>query len=308
MKIYLIQHIRSPWPSRFLFEDAKLASMTEISIGGILIEHPEGFVLVDNGMGLMGTEYSDQVMTAADGYKIVVSSLIQSLGEKIPLVKTLMRDEIIEFVDRIKIPFRIRPSVAAQLKSQGISLDDIKHVVFTHLHYDHVGDVSKYQRARIWVSQREMRAAQSPLAFLNGYNPLIAQWDYRTERILDPLVIRPEISPFSIVKDLFGDERILILSTPGHTPGSLSVLVKGDEHQYFLCGDSCYCRESYRDDRSPGRLGFYGFDHNPRLAQSTRQKILKWEQSQPDLQVLPMHDINVWTDDQIFPRPWSGKR
>jgi glyoxylase-like metal-dependent hydrolase (beta-lactamase superfamily II) len=245
-------------------------------------------------------------MTAAEGYKFIAGTFLKSFGDKIPFLKTVIKDEYLDMLKAVKTPLRIKPSVSSQLKTHGIKLDDIKHIVFTHLHYDHVGDISQFKRARVWVSQKEMRAAQHPLAFFNGYNPLIAQWDYRTERILDPLVIKPEVAPFSIVKDLFGDGKVLILSTPGHTQGSLSVLVRDEDKKYFLCGDACYCRESYREERSPGRIGLYGFDHNPRLAETTRNKIMKWEQTTPELEVIPIHDTNIWSEDQLFPLPWSG--
>jgi glyoxylase-like metal-dependent hydrolase (beta-lactamase superfamily II) len=230
--------MRTPWPSRFIFGDAPITSFSEISLGGILIQHPEGYVLVDNGLSLgPGFEYTDQIMTAAEGYKFIAGTFLKSFGDKIPFLKTVIKDEYLDMLKAVKTPLRIKPSVSSQLKTHGIKLDDIKHIVFTHLHYDHVGDISQFKRARVWVSQKEMRAAQHPLAFFNGYNPLIAQWDYRTERILDPLVIKPEVAPFSIVKDLFGDGKVLILSTPGHTQGSLSVLVRDEDKKYYTTKD-----------------------------------------------------------------------
>jgi glyoxylase-like metal-dependent hydrolase (beta-lactamase superfamily II) len=47
----------------------------------------------------------------------------------------------------------------------------------------------------------------------------------------------PPVGPFSGSYDVLGDGRLLIVPTPGHTPGHLSVIARGETQTWLLAGD-----------------------------------------------------------------------
>jgi glyoxylase-like metal-dependent hydrolase (beta-lactamase superfamily II) len=266
MKISLIQQATVWVPERLIYEGGSLRMLTPINMGGILVEHPtEGYALVDSGFGSLNPP---QFLKA-----------------------------------------HIKGPVDFQISDHGISLTDIKHVIFTHLHFDNVGNSSAYPNAHFWTSQKEVKAAQEPLGIVHNYLPSIFQWEYRLERLAETHEIDESIAPFMILKDLFRDGSVLILSTPGHSPGSISVLVRSqtsmdavqEGKKYLLCGDATYTRKHYREGLHAGSLGFYKIDRHKKLAFETRKKILEWEQSDPSLEVIPLHDHELWSSSPLFP-------
>ena len=46
----------------------------------------------------------------------------------------------------------------------------------------------------------------------------------------------PDLGPFTAGHDLFGDGSLVLLPTPGHTPGSMSMLVRRADHPPLLTG------------------------------------------------------------------------
>lgn len=102
---------------------------------------------------------------------------------------------------------------AAQLGRLGIEPDSVRCVVQTHLHIDHTGALGHFPSATVLVHARELEAAL-------GADPPLASKDYAS----------PEI-PWKLIngeRDLYGDGRVRLLETPGHSAGHMSVLLRLD--------------------------------------------------------------------------------
>ena len=81
-----------------------------------------------------------------------------------------------------------------------------------------------------------------------------------------------------------GDGSLILLPTPGHTAGSMSLLVRRTGRPpLLLVGDLTYGADILQRGQLPG------VGHRRQLAQSTR-KVLALEEQQPGLVVLPAHD------------------
>jgi N-acyl homoserine lactone hydrolase len=106
-------------------------------------------------------------------------------------------------------------NVVAGLAALGLRADDIDVVVCSHLHPDHCGCNGFFKRATVMMHARELEAARAPGAAAAGY--LAADWDHP--------------APIDLVtreRDLYGNGRIVLISLPGHTPGTMAALVALD--------------------------------------------------------------------------------
>lgn len=91
---------------------------------------------------------------------------------------------------------------------------------------------------------------------------------------------RPSPSPL----DVMGDGSLVLLATPGHTDGSISLLIRrGNTPPLLLVGDLTYGVELLERRQVPG------VGKRRRLAETTGQ-VLALKQQMPGLVVLPAHD------------------
>jgi glyoxylase-like metal-dependent hydrolase (beta-lactamase superfamily II) len=124
--------------------------------------------------------------------------------------------------------------VGVQLERHGVRPGAIRWVVLSHLHTDHVGGLAALAGTEVITSAREWERAQGLAGRLRGYLP--QYWPKGvTPRLVD---FRPRpFGPFESVHPLTTDGALLLVSTPGHTPGHLSLLVRQGERRLLLCGD-----------------------------------------------------------------------
>jgi glyoxylase-like metal-dependent hydrolase (beta-lactamase superfamily II) len=126
---------------------------------------------------------------------------------------------------------------APQLQRLGLDPNAVRWVVLSHLHTDHVGGVDGFPQAEVLVSRLEWERAQGLGGRLRGYLP--QYWP----RSIEPTLVdfpRAPVGPFPSHLDLAGDGRLVLVPTPGHTPGHLSMLVREGERGFLCAGDLCH--------------------------------------------------------------------
>jgi glyoxylase-like metal-dependent hydrolase (beta-lactamase superfamily II) len=125
---------------------------------------------------------------------------------------------------------------AAQLRRVGLDPEAVRWIVLSHLHTDHVGGLAGFPGAEVFVSRREWRRAKGLAGHLRGYLP--HHWPAGlTPRLVD--VPPAPLGPFASHVDVAGDGRLLLVPTPGHTPGHMALLVCSEERSYLCGGDIC---------------------------------------------------------------------
>ena len=131
--------------------------------------------------------------------------------------------------------------VPAQLRSRGLDAGEIPVVVMTHLHMDHSSAISEFPESAFVLSETEWNAAAAgPRPLMNGYRRAHFDFafDYRTIDF-DRAGIDSYAS-FGRTFDLFGDGSIRLASTPGHSPGHLSVIAHLAQRDFVIGGDATY--------------------------------------------------------------------
>jgi glyoxylase-like metal-dependent hydrolase (beta-lactamase superfamily II) len=106
-------------------------------------------------------------------------------------------------------------TIARQLADIGITPADVSRVVLSHAHFDHVGNASLFKHATWHIQRREHEAMFGADWQRHGYAPAL---------YADLAQARIELMDGD--HDIFGDGSVQVISTPGHTPGHCSLLVR----------------------------------------------------------------------------------
>jgi N-acyl homoserine lactone hydrolase len=171
------------------------------------------------------------------------------------------------------------------LASLGYALSDVKLVVMSHLHQDHIGGLAELKDAEIIVSQQEWDQLGKGVPELDGFLTRhidVPGLDWKK------IVLAPtsdeSIAPFTSSYDVFGDGSLVLLPTPGHTAGSVSMLIRDSAMPpMLLVGDVTYDFTLMPREKVPG------VGNRQLLVESTR-KINALKDRYPDLLILACHD------------------
>jgi glyoxylase-like metal-dependent hydrolase (beta-lactamase superfamily II) len=133
-------------------------------------------------------------------------------------------------------------SLVEQLAQLHLKPEQITFVGISHYHGDHVGQLASFPGATLLIGKGDWDALNSP-APNPGVDPKnFAHWISGSGKV-EPLIGD---------KDVFGDGSVIMLSTPGHTPGHHSLLVKlKDKGNVLITGDLAHFRENYDSNGVP---------------------------------------------------------
>jgi len=115
----------------------------------------------------------------------------------------------------------------------------VRWVVLSHLHTDHVGGIGPFAGAEVIVSRVEWERAQGVRGRLRGY--LLQQWPLPEPVQVD--LVGPPVGPFAGSFDVAGDGRLVLVPTPGHTPGHVALIARDEESGFFVGGDVAESRD-----------------------------------------------------------------
>jgi len=150
----------------------------------------------------------------------------------------------------------LKRSLRDQLTSIGVDARQIEIIGISHYHSDHTGQARNFPQARLLMGKGDIQALRTPGStrakplehWINGSGQL-------EELVGD--------------KDVFGDQTVVMLELPGHTPGHYGLLVKLSRTGYvLLSGDVAHFSENYRNDGVP----IFNSDRAQSLASLSRFK------------------------------------
>jgi N-acyl homoserine lactone hydrolase len=120
--------------------------------------------------------------------------------------------------------------------------EQIKYVAISHYHPDHVGQVGSFPKATLLIGKGDWDVLTSPKPPENANPAPFAAW----------IKGEGKVEPVPLDKDVFGDGSVMMLYTPGHTPGHHSLMVKLPQRgAVILSGDLAHFRENYDTNGVP---------------------------------------------------------
>jgi glyoxylase-like metal-dependent hydrolase (beta-lactamase superfamily II) len=106
----------------------------------------------------------------------------------------------------------------------------------THAHWDHVSGLLDFPDLPVHLHRAEHDWVTSgPVAPVGGVRDSL-----RDRRIVQYDLDGPPVLTFTKSHDLFGDNSVLLVNLPGHTPGSVGVLVHTSRGWILIAGDAAW--------------------------------------------------------------------
>lgn len=202
---------------------------------------------------------------------------------------------------RTLLPVHLDTSIKAELERVGATPDEVRRVVVSHFHGDHVAGLRDLPNARISAGRAgldQITSLRGLAAVRHGLLPAMLPEDLtsRFEPVEDAATV-----PVDGLDgwDLLGDRSLIAVDLPGHMPGHLGLLLTtADRGQVLLAGDAAWSSRAIRDFQPPPRPVAAMWD-DARAAQSTLRSLQRLDADHDDLTILPAHCVEAYRD-------WNG--
>jgi len=238
----------------FAYRGGALGEERIFGMAAILVQHPQGALLIDAGFG-----------RNVDAHALTTPWLMRKTSR-----------------------YEKETPAADQLRAAGLDPAQLRGIVLTHAHWDHVSGLEDFPDVPVWVTQaeRDFIASGHIAARLAASFGELA---YRIYGFTDGPYLGFESS-----HDVFKDGTVVLVPAPGHTPGSVIAFVTPPgERRYAFVGDLVWQREGIEIPAERPWL-------SRRLVDADAAQVRHWivhlhglAQTVPGLVVVPAHDRRV---------------
>lgn len=213
--------------------------------------------------------------------------LIETDNHGLILVDTGFGREDVRMADsRISAFFRFMNNIQhkdnltalSQVESMGYSARDVRHIILTHLDFDHAGGISDFPDARVHLMQQEINTAQTREGWISRARYRPAQWRGSSDWV--GYEIRGEKwFGFDSVTGLNGlPPEILLIPLAGHTPGHAGVAINTPKGWLLHGGDAWFHHSEMYDLQrhcTPGLRFYQWLMSAEAVARKTNQQRLR---------------------------------
>ena len=233
----------------------------EFTMTALLVKHPKGDLLIDTGFG----------------------SEIDSQFKKMPLFF------------RWGTSYKKTTPAAFQLATAGYDIKNLRGILLTHAHWDHVSGIPDFPKTPVLVNADEHRFIEhgGTWAEVARSLPNVTYQEYNFED-------KPYLG-FPKSHDMYGDGSIVVVSAQGHTPGSIIVfLTLPNNRRYALVGDLVWQREGITEREEKPWLLRRSADSEPENVRKNILRMAAITSRFPEMVIVPAHDSRGFSE---IPRP-----
>jgi glyoxylase-like metal-dependent hydrolase (beta-lactamase superfamily II) len=242
----------------------------------LLVETERGLVLIDTGFGLRDVESPYSRLSPF-------------------------------FIHFNRIEFARKYTALEQIEKLGFSARDVRHIILTHLDFDHAGGLEDFPEATVHIMQTEMDAARSRRGLIASRRYRPKQWD-EVKSWKHYSVQGEAWFGFEAVRDLDGvSPEILLIPLTGHTQGHAGVAIDTSDGWLLHAGDAYFYRhemDSSQPNCTPGLRAYQWMmevDRPARLLNQARLRALSLDPAK-DVRLFCSHDameLKTFADKEI---------
>lgn len=250
-----------------LFDGVSTGPFARLVCHCLLIETNDGLVLVDTGYGRRDVRHPHRRLSEF-------------------------------FLNMLNIQFDPEETAYAQVQRLGFKPEDVRHIIISHLDFDHAGGIEDFPHAKVHLLDRELDAA------MNHRRGFISERRYRPRQWDEGVNWRRYKSGdgegwygFNAVRDLEGlPPEILLIPLIGHTWGHSGVAIQEESGNWLLyAGDAYFYRGEIGSPEyrcTPGLRAYQRMmdtDRQARIANQARLRRLSL-QHKGEVRIFCAHD------------------
>lgn len=236
----------------------------DITISGLVVEHPRGTLVVDIGNS---SHFHEEIKD----YGPYDHAWLEALPGSSHILK----------------------SAPVALQDLGVDPENLFGIVVSHAHPDHVGGAEDLPHATLLMPREEREFAEASETNRN-VQVIQAQAKSMHGRVRDIVFTKTPYETFDESADIFGDGSVVVVKLFGHTPGSIGTFVNVNSTlRIFHVGDAVNLIEAV-DRRLTKGVVMASTDANGPEADAAVTRIAQMHQAAPDIIVLPAHDRAAW--------------
>ena len=246
----------------FAYRGGGFSDERAFAIGAILLDHPQGRILVDAGAG-----------RDAEAHLLRLPAIYRATTQFIPA----------------------EPAID-QLSAAAIMPSDLRAILLTHAHWDHASGVEDFPGVPVWLSPREKEFVES------GHEAVSLLASFEGTRVETLAMDEGPYLGFARSEDLFDDGSVVVVETPGHTPGSIVVFVTLPSAKRFaFIGDLAWQREGVELPAERPWITRRMADVDPEQVREGLVQVHRLAKSIPEMTIVPAHDSRALDRIARFP-------
>jgi glyoxylase-like metal-dependent hydrolase (beta-lactamase superfamily II) len=195
-------------------------------------------------------------------------------------------------------PVTIEPGrdAASQCRALGHAPEEVRHLVLSHFHADHIAGTHAFPNAVIhcareglFAATRGGRLAATRKGMLRALIPADFASRARFFEVCPAVALPGDCEPFDLAADILGDGSLLAVELPGHCPGHWGLLLNDSRWgRHFLVADAAWSLAAIRRNAPPPALttALLG---DTRRARETLHRLHALHRRNSDIRLTPCH-------------------